>query len=280
MPHTGHCAEQVRADGQRPFAVKPAVKMPAAFLGLISLILLLGGCGGSLPDQVVPGDILSFTKESLNLVVARETDRVVARLDPSIDTERGRQGIKEVYKLIPAEPPKGIRIIGFRQSLGRVSGGTNDYSLLLVYDFSSEPTVISVSVRQNGENYSLLSLGVTPARALEEKNRFSLTGKGPATLLFLLLWIAVAIVIMATTVACVRTPELKRKWLWIIFILFGLGEVSLNWSTDAVIVNPLSFHVPGVGFSKPLYQPVTLTLWVPVGAIAFWLRRSRRLREA
>jgi hypothetical protein len=185
--HTGHRAEQARADGKRPFAVKPAVKMPAAFLALISLILLLGGCGGSLPDQVVPGDILSFAKESLNLVLARETDRVVARLDPSIDTERGRRDIEEVYKLIPTEPPKGIRIIGFRQPLRRVGSGANDYSLLLVYDFSSEPTVISISVRQNGENYSLLSLGVTPARVLEEKNRFSLTGKGPATLLFLLL---------------------------------------------------------------------------------------------
>jgi hypothetical protein len=257
-----------------------SAKVPAAFLGLISLVLLLSDCVGSLPDQVVPGDVLSFAKESLNLVVARDTDRVVARLDPGIDTQRARQAIEELYKVVPAEPPKGIRIIGFHQSLRRVSGGADDYSLLLVYDFSSEPAVISFGVRQNGENYSLLSLGATLARALEEKNRFSLTGKGPAPLLFLLACIAVAIFIIATTVSCVRTPELKRKWLWIIFIIFGLGEASLNWSTGAVIVNPLSFQVVGVGFAKPLYQPVTLTLGVPVGAIVFWLRRSRRLREA
>src|SRR5437879_3637389 len=74
-----------------------SAKVPAAFLGLISLVLLLSGCDGSLPDQVVPGDVLSFAKESLNLVVARDTDRVVARLDPGIDTQRARQAIEELY---------------------------------------------------------------------------------------------------------------------------------------------------------------------------------------
>src|SRR5947208_12547755 len=91
----------------RPSIWEMSAKVPAAFLGLISLVLLLSGCDGSLPDQVVPGDVLSFAKESLNLVVARDTDRVVARLDPGIDTQRARQAIEELYKVVPAEPPKG-----------------------------------------------------------------------------------------------------------------------------------------------------------------------------
>jgi hypothetical protein len=60
-----------------------------------------------------------------------------------------------------------------------------------------------------------------------------------------------------------------------IFIVLGFGQVTLNWSAEAFTTTPLEFQLFSVGFTKWYYQPVMLQLSMPLGAIAFWVRRSR-----
>jgi hypothetical protein len=66
----------------------------------------------------------------------------------------------------------------------------------------------------------------------------------------------------------------KRKWLWIIFILFGIGRITVNWTTNRWGFSPLSFLVFGSGaFAQP-FGAWMISISFPLGAIVFLLRRK------
>src|SRR5262249_3844824 len=114
--------------------------------------------------------------------------------------------------------------------------------------------------------------------SLAAENDFTLSGKGSLHYAVLALAVAVPLFIVYALVLCIRTKFERRKWLWGIFVLVGLVQFPLNWSTGETEVTPVSFQVLGAGVMKAgPAAPWMLTVSMPVGAIVFLLRR-RRLR--
>ncbi len=84
--------------------------------------------------------------------------------------------------------------------------------------------------------------------------------------------------ILASLILRIRTKIGKRKWLWIVFIPFGFGRLSFNWTTGRVLFNPLSVHFQLLGAAAVkhgLYAPWIISISVPLGAIVFLIRRKR-----
>jgi hypothetical protein len=81
---------------------------------------------------------------------------------------------------------------------------------------------------------------------------------------------------LGTLVLVLRTAVPRRRWLWAIAVLIGIGKLSFNWSTGQVSVGLLQVTLLGSGFVKPApFGLLTLMTSLPVGAIAFlWKRRS------
>lgn len=85
---------------------------------------------------------------------------------------------------------------------------------------------------------------------------------------------AIAKDIVYALIVCVRTPIAKRKWLWMIFIVVGLANLSFNWTNGNYTIAPFYFSILGSGFfSASLYAPTIITLAFPLGAVVFLLRR-------
>ena len=64
--------------------------------------------------------------------------------------------------------------------------------------------------------------------------------------------------------------------LWIIFILFGLGPLSLNWTTDQIGFSLLSFLLfSGSAMASSIYSPWIISVSLPVGAVLFWIFRNK-----
>ena len=91
--------------------------------------------------------------------------------------------------------------------------------------------------------------------------------------------IFIPIFILFAVVQCIRTLMPRRKWLWIIFILVGVTEFQLNWTTGEIGFKLLNVSLLAAGFAKfsPV-SPLILKVGVPLGAIIFLLERSRWLR--
>ena len=70
----------------------------------------------------------------------------------------------------------------------------------------------------------------------------------------------------------------RRKWIWILFILFGIGQFAINWTTGQWSVKLLQLQLFGAGTFAPLFGPWTVFVSLPVGAIIFLLQRKKLMK--
>ncbi len=163
-------------------------------------------------------------------------------------------------------------------------------------DYKAGSNVYTVYLRKAGENpccslqhFKIMKYDQSPSKTTS----FSLKGKSFKHYLILLLTVLVPAFILATLVKCIRTKGLRHKWLWIIFILFGVYGISFNWYTGNLgwsfisktsnsgyhieIINLILF---GVGITKagPL-APWIFEIGFPLGAVLFWINARKMKRE-
>jgi hypothetical protein len=92
-------------------------------------------------------------------------------------------------------------------------------------------------------------------------------------------WLAVPLLIIVALIICIRS-RIRRKWLWIIFILLGFIRFRFDWASGHFDVQPVSVALFGASFFRPSpYAPWILGFAIPVGAIIFLISRRRLLLE-
>lgn len=113
-------------------------------------------------------------------------------------------------------------------------------------------------------------------------NRFSLN-KPPGHLMGLAMAVLSPLAMLAALISVIRAPRFKRKWLWAIVALIGVGSFTLNWSTGQWSFQPINLSLIGAGASTQGFlgfYPFVLKFALPVGAVvAFW-RAAKARREA
>jgi hypothetical protein len=136
--------------------------------------------------------------------------------------------------------------------------------------------LVTVALRRQSDQFHLTGVNVTPLVGdLEKINAFTFAGKSPNHFLFL----AAMFLIFAFTIATLiyvtqMRKQLKRPIIWGIVVLVGIGTISLNWTTADIKISAVSIGLPCANFfSAGRLAPWILTLYLPVGAIAFWLLR-------
>lgn len=139
--------------------------------------------------------------------------------------------------------------------------------------------VVTIVAQKSGDDFALNGLHVNSA----EKGAAgvpTLTFKGATIVhyLALALFAVIPLFILATLIACLRTKNVKRRILWSLFILFGVGTVTFNWTTGDLRLSLLQFHVLGVGV-RILYDWV-FYLGAPLGAILWWTMGRRAAADA
>jgi len=142
----------------------------------------------------------------------------------------------------------------------------------------SSAALVFVSVRTLDGASSLRGFRVSPAPIdLNGLYPFTLFGMAPLHYLVLLLCILVPVFILVTVVEIVRSSK-RRKWLWVLFAVIGVGKFGVQWVVGGRwIFQPLFVQLFGVSVLKyPMYQPWVLTVSFPLGAVLFWLRSRRR----
>lgn len=115
---------------------------------------------------------------------------------------------------------------------------------------------------------------------LRERFPFALGGVPPLLHLVLAAAIAIPLLTLYALLLCWRRRP--RAWgLWMLFILLGVGKLSVLWlpspfHSSYVRVTPFSIQPFGAGFAKvPSYDPWTLSVSLPLGALLFLACRRR-----
>lgn len=250
-------------------------------LALAALCVLLAGCEDrSLIKRFTPPEAEAAAKHYVDLLVQKHFDAIEHDLDPSLVDSNISETLAKMAAFFPDEAPKSVKVVGAHSFQGPAS---SKVEIVLEYEFPHTWLLASVATETTDRTSRIIGFHVNQMpSSLEEQNRFTLRGKGGIQYFALALAALVQIFSLYVLVVCARTKNVPLKWLWIVFILFGFGKLSVNWTTGAYNTMLLALQIPVAMASKPLYGPWTLAISLPLGAILymFWRARNRPAIEA
>jgi hypothetical protein len=241
----------------------------------VSLSLLLAafiaGCSQQdLLSMIASTDDQAMARKYIDLLRDGRFDEIEQATDPSIRSQL-HDALGQMADMLPEGDPTSITLVGAHKATNNGSRTTN---LTFEYGFGEEWFIINVAWLSNNDAFAIIGFNVydTPG-ALEELNKLELAGKSPTHYLFLALVVALPIFSIYALIVCARTRMSRRKWPWIIFILFGVGNFALNWTTGEVQFAPLQIQLLSASAAADLYGPWVLSVSLPLGALLFLLRR-------
>ena len=231
-----------------------------------SLLKHLGYDRASLLKKYTPQDDEVLALHSVDLLFQDRYDEIENSLDPSIRNGDTHQHLLEMSNLFPSKPIS-VKTVEARVFRSRDSRTT---SITVEYEFARSWLLAQVVIRTKDGLKTITGFSVNPtAEPVEVMNEFTLDDKGSSQYagLFLALWVAT--LTLYAFVLCVRMKIGKRKWVWLVAILVGVCQLTVNWTTGEWFFTPLALSTPPVRASCTAYGPWMLHILSPLGAIAF-----------
>ncbi len=222
---------------------------------------------------MAPDDDEALAKECFEAIRAGEFKTVIDQLDPQLQTTGVESNLTQVASILDHGEPLSLELVGCNV----FSNPDKKRSFLTYqYQFTNAWVIAAITIDTIGGVKRVLSVNVNPIpKSLGELNAFTLSGKGILHYVLLVLAIIVPIFIIWTLVLCIRT-KIRKKWLWLIFIILGIFQIKLNWTTGQMGIQPLAVQLFGAGFSKMgLFAPWILSVAIPIGAIVFLIKRKK-----
>ncbi len=250
---------------------------------------MLGYDRASLLKKWTPRDDELLAVHYTDLLRQSQFEQIEDRLDPSIKNAETRDTLTAMWYVIPSGEPTSVRTVD--ASVLHSRDGSSLTTISLEYEFAprlSSTTdtadlvpgswVISqVSIRTRGGVKTITGFHVTPtSKSFEEMNEFTFRDKGLSQYVGLLLALSVVALTLYAFGLCAITKIGPQKWVWLIAIMVGVTQLSVNWTTGEWSFTPLAFFIPlSVNLRCSAYGPWMLQIYSPVGALAFLQLRKR-----
>lgn len=241
---------------------------------IATFILLVSACSyQDMAGELIPKEESQFAMDYLHKLHARDFEHVKKYLDPSIESQVTDENLIELAKYFPSGELLSTELIGSQVNVVN-SQWQGNFSF--EYQFSGGWALANVVLKKSKDALSVIGLNVYRTRASQKQlNKFNLSGKSAIHYLVLILAITAPLFILLTMYFCIITPIPKRKWLWVLFVLVGVGTISINWTTGQYAIQPLSIKLfSASAMSAGPFSPWIVSASIPLGAILFWFKRN------
>lgn len=237
------------------------------------LLVFVTGCSQQdLLSAIASTEDQALATKYIDLMRAHRFEEIEQAADPGVRAQL-HDALGRMAEALPEATPTSITLVGAHKLTNGQGLTTN---LTFEYGFGEEWFLINVAWLSNDDTFAIVGFNVYDLEgSLEELSKFELAGKSPSHYLVLVWAVAVPIFCVYTLIVCARTRLTGRKWPWIIFILFGVGKVSLNWTSGEWAFAPLVVQLLGAGVTAQPYTPWVVSVSLPLGALLFWWRRRR-----
>lgn len=228
-------------------------------------------------EKFEPEKESEFAKEVVENIRTAQLGRVVDVLIEELNKDETLVQLEELIEYFPEGEPKQVTTIGARtfKHFGPQGGSaTIEYNLTYEYEFEAGFAVAQVVVVGNVPDAKIKGVHITRLEeSLAETHAFKLGGKSAAQYGFLMFVLAIPLFILAMLVKCIRSRNLQRKWMWVLFIILGFVTFQLNWTTGEADFTPISFVLFGASASRASpYSPWIISFALPIGALWFYLK--------
>jgi hypothetical protein len=242
--------------------------------GLICASILVVAC--SQEDwfrKVAPPAQQEIGRHYIEQLRNRDFGDIQKVIDSSISEELRGGILEQMADSIPAGTPTSVKLVGANQFSSEKVGTT--LNLTYEFQFGDKFLLINVARKTKDGVDTIIGLRVQPLSAsLEVLNRFTLSNKTAFQYCVLVAAIAAALFTLYALVVCIRTKMARRKWLWVLFILFGFGKIMVNWTTGAWDFMILNAQLFSASAGAAYFGPWIISVSLPVGAVFFLSRRK------
>ena len=249
-------------------------------LVVVFCVVFLAGCKrDALMHKYAPPQAQEEAERYFNQLRDHQMDQLEGELDTSLGTpEEIRETLAKMVEVFPQGAPKSVKLVGYnRVEVADVE--TN--SMSLEYEFPQKWLIADVTTQKRDGFTTITGFHLNQVGApLEVVNRFTLRGKGVAHYALLLLWVGAILLQLFAFYECIRTEMKELKWFWLLFIAFGVGRVTMNWTTSETSFRLLNVQIPASMAWAAFYGPGILSVSLPVGAIVFLAKRRRLAASA
>lgn len=246
---------------------------------LLAACAVLTACSQSeVMEKVANPEKVKVATDYIAWLKAGDLEKLAGELDPKLRNDKELEQLRTMRAMIPAGAPTSTELVGYHwRTVHAIAGSETTYSVTHQFRHGDQWLIVFLNWRESaGEPRRITALRVVPLeKSLQEINALSFQNADPLHYAFLAGVVAMPVFVLVTLVACLRTKIPKRKWLWVIFVLLGFVQLTLNWTTGETLLRPFFVQLFAAGASSQLYSPWMLTISVPVGAILFWIRRPR-----
>jgi len=244
-------------------------------VSLLSLLILVGCNQTTLIKFQTPPGAEAIASHYVDLLRDNQLDQIQREFDRSVVNDDTADNLARMQSHFPEGAPISQKVIGANVIHGNHPPIT---TVALEYEFPEDQWVIA-KVDWANVNGKTVLLGFHVSNipdSVEHSNRFTFDGKGLSQYFTLLLALLIVAINIHAFITCLRTPNIKLKWLWLIATLIGVGKFSVNWTTGQMYITPLFISVPAAQAYAFLYQPWFVSAALPIGAIAFYIMRERK----
>lgn len=243
-----------------------------ALMAMMAMVLITGCGQTSMMTAMTPSADEQVAKNYIDLLRQHKFEQIESDIDPGIRTPELHETLSKMAASIPAQAPISVKVVGANTFS---SPGLYKSNITFEYQFPDKWLLAKVVVQKKDGVSTIVGFNVNGlSDSLENLNSFGLLGKSALQYAVLVGMIVASLFSLYALVLCARTKIPKRKWLWIIFILFGIGKCTVNWTTGQWGFTPLSVQLFSAGAFAPFYGAWALSVSLPLGAIGFMLRRQ------
>jgi len=249
-------------------------------LGLsLALSVALCGCGPGLAverkliNKLTPTEPDKFAREFIEALRTGRITDAVQQLDSTLQSNEGMAGLQSLSLSFKGGDLKQLEGIGVHTFYTPDATSVNlSYQMELSTGWFTGNVL--VAERPSGRKISSARFNLIPG-PLEKIHAVNFARKGPGQYVFALLCGLNVVFIAGVTAMCARS-RVRKKGLWIVFILFGIVTVQMNWTTGDTQLSPFSFLLLGAAcFQSSSWAPWILSLGMPVGAVVFLWKRKQ-----
>lgn len=246
-------------------------------IGLAICVLLLGCDEAAMLKRHAPLQDEPVARKYLDLLMAGKVDELQKDLDSTVVDLDPHAQLQQLADDLPAEVSSSVKIVGAH---ARESGGVSKRDFTYECKFQGVWYVVGVDLQKKDNRWTILGVhGQRLADSLENLNRFTFVDKGLNQYVTLILALGSLLLSLYALRVCIRTKVGPTRWMWASFVLVGVGELSVNWTTGQILFQPFAIHVPCASADAAPYGPWIIGLSLPLGALIFlneqWVSKVR-----
>jgi hypothetical protein len=247
-----------------------------ALLALTALPFLSACSQEAMLEKFASAEDRKVATQCIDNLLQGNFEEINAHLDPTLRTGDTQAAFDHMLAMLPKEKPSAVKLVGAQLN---VSTEGRESNLTYQYSYGERHFLINCATRTRDSERIIFGLNVnTLESSLEERQRFDLAGKTPLHYAMLLGVIAALVLTLVALIRCVMEKDLRRKWVWVLCIIFGIGHLELNWVDGTWSFSPVYFQLFSAGALSTGYGGWVVSLSLPLGAILYLVRRYRNHR--